>query len=54
VTPQILQKTWCEIEYRLAILWAKIGAHIEMYWTWCVVGSMWFWTSYIFLYSKKH
>jgi hypothetical protein len=39
VTPQMLENTWREIEYRLGILRATNGAHIEMYWTWWVVPS---------------
>jgi hypothetical protein len=31
VTPKMLQATWREIEYRLDILPATRGAHIEMY-----------------------
>jgi hypothetical protein len=31
VTPQMLQATWQEIEYRLDILRATRGAHMEMY-----------------------
>ena len=33
VTPQLLQATWREIEYRLDILRATRGAHIEMVWS---------------------
>jgi hypothetical protein len=31
VTPQMLENTWREIEYRLGILQATNGAHIEKY-----------------------
>jgi hypothetical protein len=31
VTPQMLENTWCEIEYRLYILLATNSAHIETY-----------------------
>ena len=31
VTPQMLQNTWREIEYRLDILRATKGAHVEIY-----------------------
>jgi hypothetical protein len=31
VTPHMLKNTWCEIEYRLNILRATNGTHIEMY-----------------------
>jgi hypothetical protein len=30
VTPQMLENTWREIEYRLDILRAKKGAHVEV------------------------
>jgi hypothetical protein len=30
VTLQTLEKTWKEIEYRLDILYAKKGAHVEV------------------------
>jgi hypothetical protein len=31
VTPEILDKTWQEIEYRLDITRATSGSHVEMY-----------------------
>jgi hypothetical protein len=35
----MLENTWREIQYRLDILRATNGAHIEVYWTWWVVLS---------------
>lgn len=31
ITPDMLERTWTEIEYRLDILRATQGAHIETY-----------------------
>jgi hypothetical protein len=40
LTPPTLENIWHEIEYRLDILRATNGAHIEMYWTrWVVLTS---------------
>jgi hypothetical protein len=33
VTPQMLENTWRAIQYRLGIVRATTGAHIEVYWT---------------------
>jgi hypothetical protein len=30
ITPEVLQKTWREVEYRLDIFRAKKGAHVEV------------------------
>jgi hypothetical protein len=32
VTPQMLESTWRELEYRLDILCAMMGAHVEVVW----------------------
>ena len=35
VTPQMLHNTWREIEFRLDVLRATNGAHVETYWISC-------------------
>jgi hypothetical protein len=30
-TEEMLEKTWTEIEYRLDVLWATNGAHVEVH-----------------------
>jgi hypothetical protein len=32
ITPDLLLRTWAELEYRLDILRVTDGAHVEMYW----------------------
>jgi hypothetical protein len=39
VTPQMLENTWREIEYRLDILRATKGAHVGSYLQFCSIDS---------------
>ena len=38
VTEDMLENTWTEIDYRLDVLCAKRGAHVEVYY--CVVKNV--------------
>ena len=48
ITEDMLENTWREFDYRLDVLRATKGAHVEVYW--CVVKK----TSWVTFWRKKH